>query len=378
MKVLFVQGGFGAGGAEKIIAMIAANRAEQGDEVHVAGMTMPKDGSFFTYPDAVRLHPMCLEDAAPRRRVQWQRLRHIRRVIKKTKPDVIISFLTKVNTLVLLATLGSSVPVVISERNNPKAQNANPIWDRAQSLLGRRATSIAMQTERAREDLPSGLQSRAVVIPNPCAPLAPSKARPGIGANLVAVGRLDRQKGFDMLLEAMPSIRDTVPEARLTIFGEGRERAALEAQRQRLGIADCVFLPGASLPGQWIEGQDMLVVSSRFEGFPNVIAEAVVSGLPVVSFDCDYGPQELIRHGENGFLVPQDDIEGFARSVTDVARDPDLRAAISKAAGPTREWLAPARILREWDRVIDGVTASRTVSRQADRPASAASSSSKL
>ncbi len=378
MKLLFVQAGFGAGGAEKIIAMIAANRAAHGDEVHVAGLTIPAEGSFFEYPDSVHLHPMCPESAAPRRRVQLERLRHIRRVIRQTQPDAIVSFLTKVNTLVLLAALRLPVPVVISERNNPKAQNANPIWSHAQSLLARRANCIVMQTERARQDLPSGLHSRSVVIPNPCAPFAVSAPRPGGGTNLVAVGRLDRQKGFDMLIDAMRPIRDALPEARLTIYGEGHERASLEARRNRLGLADSVFLPGACPPGEWIEGQDILVVSSRFEGFPNVIAEAAVSGLPVVSFDCDYGPRELIRQGENGLLVPAEDSAALARSVVDLARDPERREAMSRAAGVAADWLSPERVMRQWDQLIDGFATSSAVLSYPDKPAITSSSSSKL
>ncbi|SDK91163.1 glycosyltransferase family 4 protein [Aliiruegeria lutimaris] len=378
MKLLFFQAGFGAGGAEKIIAMIAANRAAQGDEVHVAALTIPDGGSFFSYPDTVRLHPMCRESQAPGRRVQWHRLRHIRRVIRQTQPDVVISFLTKVNTLVLLAALRLPVPVAISERNNPRVQNANPIWSHAQSLLARRANCIVMQTERARQDLPSGLHSRAVVIPNPCAPLGQSAASAGIGSNLVAVGRLDRQKGFDMLIDAMRPIRDALPEARLTIFGEGRERAALEAQRDRLGLSDNVFLPGTCPPGDWISGQDILVVSSRFEGFPNVIAEATVSGLPVVSFDCDYGPRELIRQGENGLLVPAEDNAALARSVLDLACDPERRAAMSRAADPTVEWLSPERVMRQWDRMIEGAATSAPVRSHPGKPAITSSSSSKL
>lgn len=355
MKVLLVQGGFGAGGAEKVVAMIAAHRAGRGDDVHIAGMTMPEGGSYFSYPEAVTLHPM-QSGALPRRRVQWNRLRHIRQVIKKVRPDVVVSFLTKINTLTLAATLDSRIPVVISERNNPRAQNAHPVWRQAQHLLARRARAIVMQTDRAREDLPAGLRGRAEVIANPCAPFP--GVEEGLGRNgsqLVAVGRLDRQKGFDILIDAMTDIRDRVPDAHLTIYGEGSERQALEDQRDRLGLTDVVSLPGSSnKPGDWMKGADILVFPSRFEGFPNVVAEATVSGLPVVSADCAYGPRELIRQEENGLLVPSEDAKALSAAVVRLSQDPELRARMRESAERNRLWLAPKYVLGEWDRVIDG------------------------
>ncbi len=353
MITLFVQGGFGAGGAEKVVSMIAAHRAAKGDDVHVVGMSMPNEGSYFRYPDAVTLHAVDRTNPATR-------LLAIRSLIRRLRPDIVLSFLTKINVLTLAAARGLGVPVVISERNNPHAQAAHPFWLRGQNALGRRASAIIMQTDRARGDLPEALERRAVVIPNPCgvADLPPISESPGQGGDrllrLVAAGRLDRQKGFDVLLRAMPKIRAGVPNCRLTIHGEGADRAILERLRRELGLEDVVFLPGASKqPEAWLRDADILVCPSRYEGFPNVLAEATVSGLPVVATDCAYGPRELIRPGENGLLVPSEDVSALSEAVLNLALNPDLRRAMAGAAQRNREWLAPDRILRLWDGVID-------------------------
>ncbi len=349
MKLLIIQGGFGAGGAEKIVSVLAAHRQARGDEVHVAGQTMPSEGSYFDYPDAVSLHVAASDGG------QLDRLRHIRQVIQDVAPDVIITFLTKINVLALLATLDKRVPVIVSERNNPRAQTAHPIWRHAQNLLARRAHTVVMQTQRASEDLPRAVQRKAKVIANPCA--LPPGARENLGTgstNLVAVGRLDRQKGFDLLLTAMPRILRGNPDVRLTIFGEGPERATLEKSRDDLGLSDVVFLPGHSpLPGAWMEGADILVFPSRYEGFPNVLAEATVTGLPVVSFDCPYGPRELIRPEENGLLVPLENVEGLAQAVLRLTQSPELLQRMREVNMESRVWLAPDNILAEWDETID-------------------------
>ncbi|WP_424940520.1 glycosyltransferase family 4 protein [Aliiroseovarius sp. S253] len=354
MKVLLIQGGFGVGGAEKVAAMIAAHRAQLGDEVTVMGFDMPDDGSYFPYPESVRL---LLPDGAQKSH-PLARFQMIRRTIRTMRPDVVLSFLTKVNVLSLAAAIGTGAPVVISERNNPRAQNAHPIWRHAQNLLVHRAACAVMQTERARADLPASVQASSTVIPNLCAPDPDHPAQPDSSGNrLVAVGRLDKQKGFDVLLQAMVSIVDALPDVSLTIHGEGQERQALEALRSELNLEDHVALPGASpSPGAWLSEADLLVMPSRFEGFPNVLAEATVSGLPAVSTDCDFGPREIILEGENGVLVPVDDAPALANAVIQLMQDSALRAHMSKQATINRDRLAPERILADWDQVIARAT----------------------
>ncbi|WP_271948817.1 glycosyltransferase family 4 protein [Ruegeria faecimaris] len=354
MKLLLVQAGFGAGGAEKIAAMIAAHRISAGDEVHVAGMATEDSGSYFAYPECAHLH-MIQPLKISRRLTQARRYLHIRKIIRAVRPDLIISFLTKVNVLTMLAARGTGVPVVISERNNPLVQSGNPMWLKAVNRLARGASGIVMQTERARLDLPADLIPKASVIPNPCAPLGGIHIGSG-QTRLVAVGRLDRQKGFDMLLRAMPEVLRNNPDIRLTIFGEGPERGALEQQISAANLSDIVSLPGASpKPGDWMQDADILVFPSRFEGFPNVVAEATVTGLPVISFDCAYGPRELIRDRGNGLLVPAEDVAGLTKAIVSLSKDDALLHKMRQNARHNREWLEPQHVLSDWDSLIANV-----------------------
>lgn len=350
MKLLMLQGGFGTGGAEKIMATLAAHRQARGDEVQVAGMFMPASGPFFPYHKGIKLHVLA-GDAPKNRLLHLRRFAAIRRLIRQERPDVILSFLTKVNCLTLVATRGTGIPVVISERNNPVLQSPG-FWNRAQQVLAHGASGIVTLTGGQRDDLPHSLWGRTTVIYNVCKPVTFRRALPGPGCHFVAVGRLDRQKGFDLLIEAFSRLSDT--DTHLTIFGEGPERQALEAQIRTTGMSGRISLPGIAAGAQaWLGAGEVLVASSRFEGFSNVVAEATCSGLPVVSFDCPFGPAEMIVEGRNGLLVPPEDVAALARAMARVAADPALRFRLGQAPHLAARRLDPDRIMAQWDYVID-------------------------
>jgi glycosyltransferase involved in cell wall biosynthesis len=195
-----------------------------------------------------------------------------------------------------------------------------------------------MQTERSKVCLPPAQRARAIVIPNPM--LAPAaEPRSPAPPTIVAVGRLNEQKGFDLLLNAFAEIADKMPDWRLMIFGEGPDRAALEHQVRHLGLNNRAFLPGASAtPGAWISACDLFVLSSRYEGFPNVLAEAMGSGLPVISFDCDFGPAEMITDNVDGLLVPPENTSALASALLRLTTDKALcqRLGAAAAAGAIR------------------------------------------
>lgn len=353
MRIAILQAGFGAGGAEKNVALLARHRAAIGDEVHVIAMTCPQEGSYFSYPDEVTLHVLEQDDTGSSRLTQVRRLFLIRTALRSLNPDMAISFLTKINVLTLAASIGAPWPVVVSERNNPKKQRNNPLWRVLNDITGRRADRIVMQTRRALEDLPRNLQGRAVVVHNPFLPIEAAEHIEENGQRVVAVGRLDHQKGFDMLIEAFALVAAQTPRARLTIFGEGGERSSLEALVREKGLEDVVSLPGTTRrPGEWIGQGDVFVLSSRHEGFANVLIEATCAGLPAIAFDCDYSPSEIISHMENGLLVPPDDVPELAQAISTLLADETLQGRFRAAAEINRERFGHEKIMRDWDDVI--------------------------
>ncbi len=332
--------------------LLARHRAELGDEVHVLALGSRAGKTYFPYPPEVGIETPDADAAHPALRIV-ARFRWLRRRFAGLRPDLIVSFLTKTNVLVLLASRGLGVPVIVSERNNPTKQSAHPLWRPLSLLLGRFASRLVMQTEQALKILPPGPRKKAVVIPNPCTlPSTPRKA-PGDGANIVAVGRLDPQKGFDLLLAAFRQVVTNGSAVTLTIFGEGLERRALEEQARTLGIADRVRLPGLTTsPGEWIGAGDIFVLSSRFEGFPNVLVEALAAGLPAVAFDCPWGPSSIVTHEQNGLLVPPEDVDGLAAALQRLLADANLRAALASQAPLAAKRFDLPTILSDWDAVF--------------------------
>jgi glycosyltransferase involved in cell wall biosynthesis len=151
---------------------------------------------------------------------------------------------------------------------------------------------------------------------------------------IMAAGRLTRQKGFPTLLEAFARLRAERP-CRLVILGEGRQRAGLEAQAARLGISGDLALPGfvGDLPA-WLARASLFVLSSAWEGSPNVLTEALALGVPVVAADCPSGPREILAGGRYGPLVPVGDAAALARAMARVLDDPLPSAMLREAAAP--------------------------------------------
>jgi glycosyltransferase involved in cell wall biosynthesis len=142
------------------------------------------------------------------------------------------------------------------------------------------------------------------------------------GKRILSVGRLKTQKNHRLLIEAFHKLQSQ-RDATLAIVGEGSQRPVLEAQIRNLGLQDRIILPGFSAtPGDWYEGADLFVLSSDFEGFGNVLVEALHCGLPIVSTDCPSGPREILGNGKWGRLVPTNDSDALAQAMASELDEP--------------------------------------------------------
>jgi glycosyltransferase involved in cell wall biosynthesis len=283
------------------------------------------------------------------------RIRTLRKAIQRSKPETVISFMDAANILTLAATVGTGLPVIVSERIDPAL---NPIG-RAWGFLRRRvyplASCVVVQTEAAGAFFASRIRRRTRVIPNPVlAP--PSVTTPPFNPrrkHIVAMGRLHRQKGFDLLLNAFARVAPLSPDWSLTVWGEGEERASLEELRNQLGLKDSVHFPGRTTdPYGKLRESDFFVLSSRFEGFPNALCEAMACGLPVISFDCPSGPREIIRPEVDGFLVPAEDVEALALAMNRFISDDAHRMGLASRALEVTERFSVHMVMAMWDRVL--------------------------
>ena len=230
---------------------------------------------------------------------------------------------------------------------------------------------VTVLTERDRQDYRQALGSgvRVEQIPNgvPEPRLAPAALDAKV---LVAAGRLLSQKGFDMLLDAFALVSARHPDWQLRIFGSGPWQARLMAQIDRLGLTGRAHLKGATTRlDEELAAASIFVLSSRFEGLPMVLLEAMAAGLPPVAFDCPTGPGEVIENGASGLLVPPTDTAALAAGICALIEDPARRRAMGSAAHErSRAYSMPA-VTAQWEELFTDLADDRVGRRPFTRAA---------
>lgn len=173
---------------------------------------------------------------------------------------------------------------------------------------------------------------------------------------VIAVGRLDYQKSFDRLVLAWEKVRESMPDWRLDIFGQGEWKDMLQKMIDERGLQDCVRL---NVPTKYIgeeyANSSMLVMSSHYEGFPMVMIEAMACGLPVVSFDFKCGPRDIITPGENGVIVSDGDIDGLADAMIKLMRDDAQRKRMGENAKRVVETFSEEKVMKKWISLFEGL-----------------------
>ena len=362
MRITLVISTFAAGGAERVMSAMANYWAEQGEDITLITLSSQSNDWYKLHPRVKRVGLGVLATSthigqAIRhnvRRVIWLRL-----ALRRAHPDMVISFLDTTNVLTLMASWGLGIPVIVSERNDPHQQSIGLAWSGLRSLLYRHADSVVVQSCAIRDwalRLP-GIKA-IYVIPNPVSPIRngseQASSRHGSSHTIVAMGRLVRQKGFDILIEAFGRCAAKHSDWSLVILGDGPERASLQTFAADLGIADRVNLAGQfQEPATILKGADLFVLSSRYEGFPNALLEAMACQLPVVSTDCSSGgPRDIIRDGVDGILVPPDDMAALADAMDRLMANPDERRRLGAGALEVIERFSIEKVMTMWDEAV--------------------------
>lgn len=309
----------------------------------------------------VRLgNPLPAGSALGKIAANWRRVRSLRRLIRVERPSVLLGFIETANVLSLLAVSGLGIPVIVAERIDPSMNLGVPApWRLARRVLYRRAHAVVAQTDAAAQWLRAHCNTEVQVIPNALRALPDIQtARQPL---LLSVGRLDHQKGFDIVLRAFAVVQREFPHWRLAIVGDGPLRDALQRIAIDLGLQDRVRWPGRTSEIEaWYANASVVVQASRFEGFPNVILEAMGMGAAVVSTDCNSGPREIITPGHDGLLVPVDDVDALANALRMLMADAGLRDRIGTAAMAVRTRFATDEILASWEHLLAGAATGPT------------------
>ena len=353
------------GGAERVAVDLAAYWLQQGYRVTVATQADAAQDAY-TLEDGVERVILggASESGGGLRGLMANAMRvwRLRRLMRRIRPDVVLGMMTTASILSVLAARGLPCKVIVTEHTHPPVQKLSSSWQRLRAKTYPRAHAVVALTTGTAQWLEQHIPGvKTSIIPNSVRwPLTQTEplldvSRQPERMRLLAVGRLHQVKGFDLLLEAFGSIASYFPDWDLVIVGEGQEREALEQQVESLGLQDRVSMPGrAGNIGQWYESADMYVLSSRTEGLSNTLLEAMASGLPVLAFDCDTGPREIIRQDIDGRLVsPAGDPEALAAYLSHLMAHPEERAAYSRRAVDVRDRFCTARVMGMWQQLFE-------------------------
>ena len=354
MKILILTSSVNnSGGTERVGSMLANGLSEVGYEVLLASIA-DGDMPFFPINKEVKLlslmsFPKCKLCRIP------NTIYKLRKLLKKECIDTLIVVDTLCIQFTLLAVLGLPVKHICWEHFGFSNNIDKPQRRFARQLAARYCDSVVTLTEKDKQHWLNGTQhkSQIIAIANYC-PFPPQYFDKEKNTEIVlSVGSLTHIKGFDMLLEAWIQVNKALPDWRLVIVGEGEERQKLTEFIAENHLADSVELVGRTSDiSQYYKDAEIFCLSSRFEGFGMVLIEALAFGLPIVSFDCDTGPAEVLE-GTGSILVPKNDIEQLSLSLIESMKDKQGRKLIGSKAKEKSGFYQPEKIIKQWIKLIE-------------------------
>ncbi len=350
MKIVFFIGSMGSGGAERVLSILANHYTLAGWDVEIA--LLLKNKVAYKLDERIKIVDLSGKHASYFRNLPlW--IVNIRKYLKKSKPDRVVSFVGRINALVLMSTLGMKLPVIVSERNDPKHDG------RSNFMLGvcnksygfRHCKAVVHQTKYEQSCFDSSLETKSHIIPNPIEVNA-ERTKSDV-FRIVTAGRLIEQKNHKMLINAVSMLKDEFPRLSVDIYGDGGLKDELQSLIDDLGMSDRIILRGnASDLHSKISDAGIFVMTSKFEGLSNALLEAMMLGIPCISTDYP-GADELISDGEDGLLVRIDDTEKLSAAIRRIFTDEELRERLGRQALNNSQAYKKENVLKKWDSVIE-------------------------
>ena len=326
MKILFVVTHMSSGGAERTVSYLSSYLAENGHDVEIVKIS--KDEPFYPINSRVKLISLNISNSNENRigntYLAVKRFVSVNRQIAKEKPDVVFCMMAEIAKYILMAHKKKGFILITSERSNP-IYNHSTLKDRVFS----QSDGIVFQTQRAMDYYPDNIRKKGCVIHNAVG----NDYVYSVGTicdrkrKIVAIGRTVPEKDYCTLLHAFSIVLQSHPDYVLEIYGKEvqPEKATLDIICEKLCVSDKVVFKGEQ-KAAIIQAADAAcyVLSSKSEGMPNALMEAMAVGLPCVSADCPNGPAELIDNEKNGLLVPVGDYNAMARAIIRMIDEPEF------------------------------------------------------
>jgi GalNAc-alpha-(1->4)-GalNAc-alpha-(1->3)-diNAcBac-PP-undecaprenol alpha-1,4-N-acetyl-D-galactosaminyltransferase len=355
--IVFVIPSLGPGGAERFVVNMA-NYYISKHRVIIVGLYKNRE-SYYHIDSGVEIQ-YCSQTYNPSSgffsailsNVKY--IRTLYRICKSANASSVVSFTTSANVISIIVSRLLSLNVLISERANPYIYKPNRLWSVLRYFFYKYSNKLIVQTNFSKVYFKKYIAEESIkVFPNMVNPQFSNIRNKYNSSNraIVTVGRLDDNKAQDILIKAFAKCR--LPEWKLVIVGDGENRNKYLNLVEKLSLKEEVtFVGNSDSVDAYYNEAGMFVFTSKSEGFPNALLEALYFGLPTISSDCESGPRDLINDGVNGYLFSVGDVEMLAEKLTSLALDQTLRLRFSEAALKSTKMNEVQSIMPLWDNLI--------------------------
>ncbi|MEM9620086.1 MAG: glycosyltransferase [Pseudomonadota bacterium] len=369
MNITLVINSLASGGAERVLSGLANYWAAQGHQIHLITLA---DSSKDHYPLVAGITRASLRagevSANPLHALllNWRRIRRLRKLLKQHRSDCVVAFLPTANVVSLLASLGTGVPVIVAERNHPQFTQLPDSRRWLQRKTFPRAYRVVTLSKDIAAWCAEHYNCRTTVIPNGIELPLP-EFEPRIDPDsvvsaehklIISVGRLEPHKQMDHVVQAFDDAM-LEPDWHLVIIGKpgpGSQTYAAELKNTSQQLANgarITFLERVGNMQAWYERAAIFMFASRYEGFPNVLLEAMACGCATISYDFPGVAAEVIQDEENGLLITDNNVDSLTAALQQVARDQNLQQRLAQAAPGVLETFSLQACQSRWTELVE-------------------------
>lgn len=333
MKVLLVVPYLSSGGAERVASIWASELAKIGADINLL-VFYRVDQEYFI-DEGVKIYSIIENKTDYDKLSGIMKILKLRKKLKEIKPSVIIPFISHVGIMATISKFGLGIKIIETIRNNPKTNPNSKKMRLMRNISIICADKCIVQNKKQLEYFPKFIQKKSKVFFNPISPeyISIEKNYQDKIENLVAVGRLVEQKDYFTMIDSVEILLKSNKNINLSIYGEGPLFNDLKKYIKSKNLTNSVVLQGrVSNIKEIILEKDMYILSSKWEGMPNALMEAMCAGLPCISTNCETGPSDLINNGINGYLVPVGDSVALADLIIEMIENPSVAIELGKNA----------------------------------------------
>lgn len=363
MKICFLIGGFaGNGGIGRVTSILANGLVKKTDvDIHALIYSKSVAPDLYDLDSKIKKAYLFNELVTMKRAFLKNIIGKVRKYLKENHIDVIIACGTMFYPVAVMAAKGLKTKSICWEHTGPYVKTDHFLQMESRKYGAKHSDTNVLLTQATQSIYSKEFRkdpSKNVIIHNPV-DLSVLRENTGYDTEskrIISVGRLSYPKNFELLVRVAEKVLKKYPEWSWDIYGKGEMKEKLQKQIDEAGIAERLILRGQvkNLYEKYKESA-FVVMTSRYEGFPMVLLEASASALPMVSFDIETGPNEIIVDGKNGFLLPPEDEEAMRKAIQKMIENPDMRREMSSHSYEASKNFELNLILDQWVSLFDSL-----------------------